>query len=134
MGRAAASLGLFPLATLSHVAAGCCAITIRRQRNGVPTSEKRKTMRIKNVRRGLNTLLQTQDLDGLLDLYKGLEKRGRALLLCLLCAEAGWQILVIAWLRLERGYLTAQRADAARDAGEKRFLVMRITSAGIHSS
>ena len=62
-------------------------------------------MRIKNVRRGLNTLLQTQDLDGLLDLYKGLEKRGRALLLCLLCAEAGWQILVIAWLRLERAYL-----------------------------
>ena len=33
------------------------------------------------------------------------KKRGRALLLCLLCAEAGWQILVIAWLRLERAYL-----------------------------
>ena len=44
-------------------------------------------------------------LDGLLHLYKRLEKRGRALLLCLLCAEAGWLILVNAWLRLERAYL-----------------------------
>ena len=91
--------------------AGCCAITIRRQRNGVPASErteqnkKRKTMRIKDVRQGLHTVLHTEGLDGLLHLYKGLEKRGRALLLCLLCAEAGWQILVIAWLRLERAYL-----------------------------
>jgi hypothetical protein len=32
-------------------------------------------------------------------------KTGRALLLCLLCAEAGWLILVNAWLRLERAYL-----------------------------
>ena len=30
---------------------------------------------------------------------------GRALLLCLLCAEAGWLVLVNAWLRLERAYL-----------------------------
>jgi hypothetical protein len=30
---------------------------------------------------------------------------GRALLLCLLCAEAGWLILVNAWLWLERAYL-----------------------------
>jgi hypothetical protein len=36
---------------------------------------------------------------------KRLEKRGRALLLCLVCAEAGWLILVNAWLRLERAYL-----------------------------
>jgi hypothetical protein len=91
--------------------AGCCPITIRRQRNGVPASErsdqnkKRKTMRIKDVRQGLHTLLHTQGLDGLLDLYKSLEKPGRALLLCLLWAEAGWQIFVIAWLRLERAYL-----------------------------
>jgi hypothetical protein len=62
-------------------------------------------MRIKDVRQGLHTVLHTEGLDGLLHLYKGLEKRGRALLLCLLCAEAGWQILVIAWLRLERAYL-----------------------------
>ena len=41
----------------------------------------------------------------LLHLYKRLERRGRALLLCLLCAEAGWLILVNAWLRLERAYL-----------------------------
>jgi hypothetical protein len=41
----------------------------------------------------------------LLHLYKRLEKRGRALLLCLLCAEAGWLILANAWLRLERTYL-----------------------------
>jgi hypothetical protein len=34
-----------------------------------------------------------------------LEKRSRARLLCLLCAEAGWLILVNAWLRLERTYL-----------------------------
>ncbi len=51
------------------------------------------------------TLVHTQGLDGLLHLYKRLEKRGRALLLCLLCAEAGWLILVNAWLRLERAYL-----------------------------
>ena len=38
-------------------------------------------------------------------IYKRLEKRGRALLLCLLCAEAEWLILVNAWLRLERAYL-----------------------------
>ena len=62
-------------------------------------------MRIKDVRRGLHTLLHTQDLDGLLHLYERLETRGRILLLCLLCAEAGWLILVNTWLRLERAYL-----------------------------
>jgi hypothetical protein len=40
-------------------------------------------MRIKDVRQGLHTLLQTEGLDGLLHLYKRLEKRGPALLLCL---------------------------------------------------
>ena len=65
----------------------------------------RKTMRIKDVRQGLHTLVHTQGLDGLLHLYKRLEKRGRALLLCLVCAEAGWLILANAWLRLERTYL-----------------------------
>src|SRR5947208_3378441 len=49
----------------------------------------RKTMRIKDVRQGLHTLVHTQGLDGLLHLYQRLEKWGRALLLCLLCAEAG---------------------------------------------
>jgi hypothetical protein len=62
-------------------------------------------MRIKDARQGLHTLLQTQDLDGLMLLCKRLEKPGRALLLCLLCAEASWQILLIVWLRLERAYL-----------------------------
>ena len=62
-------------------------------------------MRIKDMRQGLHTLLHTQGMDGLLHLHKRLERRGRALLLCLLCAEAGGQILVIAWLRLERAYL-----------------------------
>jgi hypothetical protein len=62
-------------------------------------------MRIKDVRQGLHTLVYTQGLNGLLHLYKRLEKRGRALLLCLLCTEAGWLILVNAWLRLERAYL-----------------------------
>jgi hypothetical protein len=62
-------------------------------------------MRIKDVRQELHAALRTQGLDGLLHLYNGLEKRGRALLLCLLCAEAGWLILVNAWLRLERAYL-----------------------------
>jgi hypothetical protein len=62
-------------------------------------------MRIKDVRQELHTLLHTQDLDGLMHLYKRLEKPGRALLLCLLCTEAGWLILVTAWLRLERAYL-----------------------------
>ncbi len=38
-------------------------------------------------------------------LYERLETRGRILLLCLLCAEAGWLILVNTWLRLERAYL-----------------------------
>ena len=65
----------------------------------------RKTMRIKEVRQGLHTLVHTQGLDGLLHLYQRLEKRGRSLLLCLLCAEAGWLIFVTAWLRLERAYL-----------------------------
>ena len=50
-------------------------------------------------------MLHTQGLDGLLDLYKRLEKPGRALLLCLLCGEVGWLILVKAWLQLERAYL-----------------------------
>jgi len=62
-------------------------------------------MRIQDVRQELNTLLHTQDLEGLLHLYKRLEKPGRALLLCLLCGEAGWLILVNAWLRLERACL-----------------------------
>src|SRR5215211_5198183 len=90
--------------------AACCVITIRRQRNGVlangaqPETKSGK-MRIKDVRQGLHTLLHTEGLDGLLHLYKRLEKQGRALLLCLLCAEAGWLILVNAWLRLERAYL-----------------------------
>ena len=53
----------------------------------------------------LHTLLHTQGLDGLLHLYKRLEKWGRVLLLCLLCAEGGWLILENAWLRLERAYL-----------------------------
>jgi len=54
--------------------ADCCAITIRRQRNGVPASErtdqnkKRKAMRIKDVRQG-HTVLHTEGLDGLLHLY-----------------------------------------------------------------
>ena len=62
-------------------------------------------MRIKDVRQELYTLVHTQGVDGLLHLYQRLEKRGRALLLCLVCAEAGWLILVNAWLRLERAYL-----------------------------
>ena len=64
-----------------------------------------KTMRIKDVRQELYTLVHTQGVDGLLHLYQRLEKRNRALLLCLLYAEAGWLILVNAWLRLERAYL-----------------------------
>jgi hypothetical protein len=35
----------------------------------------RKTMRIKDVRQGLHTLVHTQGLDGLLHLYQRLEKR-----------------------------------------------------------
>ena len=64
-------------------------------------------MRIKEMRQGLHTLVHTQgaEAEGLLHLYMRLETRGRALLLCLLCVEAGWQILVIAWLWLERAYL-----------------------------
>jgi hypothetical protein len=50
-------------------------------------------------------LIHTQGAEGLLHLYMRLETRGRALLLCVLCAEAGWVILVNAWLRLERAYL-----------------------------
>jgi len=38
--------------------------------------------------------VHTHGVDGLLHLYQRLEKRNRALLLCLLCAEAGWLILV----------------------------------------
>ena len=50
-------------------------------------------------------LLHTQGLDGLLHLYNRLETGSRVLLLCLLCAEAGWLILVNAWLQLERACL-----------------------------
>ena len=69
---------------------------------GAQTEQK---MRIKDMRQGLHTLLHTQGLDGLLHLNNRFERRGRALLLCVLCAEAGWLILVNAWLRLERAYL-----------------------------
>jgi hypothetical protein len=62
-------------------------------------------MRTKDMRQGLHMLLHTEGTDGLLHLYKRLETPGRVLLLCLLCAEAGWQILANAWLRLERAYL-----------------------------
>ena len=50
-------------------------------------------------------LLHTTGADGLLHLYQRLETRGRVLLLCPLCAEAGWQILANAWLWLEHAYL-----------------------------
>jgi hypothetical protein len=59
-------------------------------------------MRIKDMRQQLHMLLHTH---GLLHLYNRLETGGRVLLLCLLCAEAGWLILVNAGLRLERAYL-----------------------------
>ena len=62
-------------------------------------------MRIKDIRQELHMLLHTQGVDGLLHLYNRLETGSRVLLLCLLCAEAGWLILVNAWLRLERAYL-----------------------------
>ena len=39
-------------------------------------------MGIKAVRKALHTLLHTQGPDGALNLYKRLEKRGRAVLLC----------------------------------------------------
>jgi len=68
-------------------------------------TKSRNPMRIKDARQRLHTLLQTQDVDGLMHLYKRPEKSGRALLMCLLCAEAGWQILINARLRLERAYL-----------------------------
>src|SRR4030088_355492 len=106
--RTSAATGLFNAASDW---AACCVITIRRQRNGVPANgaqtetKSGKQMRIKDAQQGLHTLLHTKGLDGLQHLYKRLEKRGRALLLCLLCAEAGWLILVNAWLRLERAYL-----------------------------
>jgi hypothetical protein len=86
-----------------------CVITIKRHRNGAQQmsaqteTKKRKTMRIKDVRQGLHTLLHTQDLDGLLHLYERLETRGRILLLCLFVCR-GWLILVNTWLRLERAY------------------------------
>jgi hypothetical protein len=62
-------------------------------------------MRRKDMRQELHTLMHTQGPDGLLFLYNRLETGGRVLLLCLLCTEAGWLILVNAWLRLERAYL-----------------------------
>lgn len=62
-------------------------------------------MRLKDMRQELHMLLHTQGTDGLLHLYQRLETRGRVLLLCLLCAEAGWLILANAWLWLERAYL-----------------------------
>src|SRR5258708_33363178 len=58
----------------------------------------------KDMRQELHMLMHTQGPDGLLHLYNRLETGGRVLLLCLLCTEAGWLILVNAWLRLERAY------------------------------
>jgi hypothetical protein len=60
---------------------------------------------IKDVRQGLHMLVQTEGPDGLQHLFNRLDPRGRVLLLCLFCAEAGWTALVIAWLLLERAYL-----------------------------
>src|SRR5437016_7360238 len=80
-------------------------LTACHQMSAQTETKSGKTMRIKDVRQGLHTLVHTQGLDGLLHLYQRLEKRGRALLLCLLCAEAGLLILVNTWLRLERAYL-----------------------------
>src|SRR5258708_39310905 len=50
-------------------------------------------------------------------------ERGRALLLCLACAEAGWLILVNAWLRLERAYLKAAPvfARVSRNSQEQKW-------------
>src|SRR5260370_38918025 len=75
------------------------------QMSSTDWNKTRETMRIKDVRQGLHALQKTQDVDGLLHLYQRLETRGRVLLLCLLCAQAGWQILVNAWLRLDRASL-----------------------------
>ena len=82
---------------LKHIARARAAHRLKQKRQ--------QTMRIKDMRQGLHVLLHTQELSGLLDLYKRLETRGRVLLVCLLCAEAGWLILVNVWLRLERVYL-----------------------------
>src|SRR6266436_8163242 len=98
----------FPCRTVSPREGQCPAVPSECKhppRHGAQTETKSGTMRIKDVRQGLHTLLHTQGLDGLLHLYKRLEKRGRALLLCLLCVEAGWLILVNAWLQVERAYL-----------------------------
>jgi hypothetical protein len=46
-------------------------------------------MRISDARQELHTLVHTQGVDGLLHLYKRLEKRERALLLCLVMCR-GW--------------------------------------------
>jgi len=67
--------------------------------------KRQQRVRIKDMRQELHMLLRTQGLDGLLHLYSRLGTGGRVLLLCLLCAEAGWLVLVNTWLRLERAYL-----------------------------
>ena len=83
-----------------------CRDVLYRRRAGTQTETKeRQRMRRKDMRQELHMLMHTQGPDGLLHLYKRLETGGRVLLLCLLCTEAGWLILVNAWLRLERAYL-----------------------------
>jgi hypothetical protein len=74
-------------------------------RDVTETDTRQQTIRIKDMRQGLHILVQTQGQDGLQHLFIRLEPRGRVLLLCLICAEAGWTTLVIAWLLLERTYL-----------------------------
>src|SRR5258705_12720175 len=60
--------------------AACCVITIRRQRNGVPANcaqtetKSGKQMRINDAWQGLHTLLHTRGPEGMLHLYKRLEK------------------------------------------------------------
>jgi hypothetical protein len=71
----------------------------------IENNKRPQKMRIKDMRQGLHMLVQTQGQDGLQHLFHRLEPRGRVLLLCLLCVEAGWTMLVVAWLLLERAYL-----------------------------
>ena len=97
-----------PMGVEPHSSRARCDAPYRRTAShGAQTenNNRQQTIRIKDMRQGLHTLVQTQGLDGLQHLFNRLAPRGRVLLFCLLCAEAGWTTLVITWLLLERAYL-----------------------------
>jgi hypothetical protein len=72
-------------------------------------------MCINDVRQELHTLVHTQGVDGLLHLYRRLEKRGRALLLCLAQAHICKRVRVSGPIRCAKLQHNARGIDRCPD-------------------